>query len=66
MDERQFEKEKRRLAEAVRGACVQAAIAGYEQAAMDGLCHEGATEVAIDAIRRLDMEAIIHSLDTEN
>jgi F0F1-type ATP synthase membrane subunit b/b' len=53
MDEQRLQNEKRELAEAVQAACVQAAVAGYEQAAMDGLCHEGAMEVAVDAIRRL-------------
>jgi len=51
--------EKRRLAEAVRKACIRAALAGYEQAAMDGLCHEGAWEVAVGAIRMLDVERLI-------
>ena len=32
----------RRLAEAVRAACVAAALRGYEEARMSGLCHEGA------------------------
>jgi hypothetical protein len=54
--------EQRQLAEAVRAACIQAALAGYEEASMDGLCHEGAWELAIDAIRALDIEAIILSL----
>lgn len=51
--------EKRRLAEAVREACVRAALAGYEQAAMDGLCREGAWEAAISAIRMLNLEHLI-------
>lgn len=54
---------ERRLAEAVRDACVQAALAGYEQAAFDGLCHEGAWENAISAIQRMDLEAVIQRLD---
>ncbi len=54
--------EGHRLAEAVRNACVQAALQGYEQAAMDGLCHEGAFEAAVEAIRGLDIEAILAKL----
>jgi len=53
--------EKRRLAEAVRKACIRAALAGYEQAAMDGLCHEGAWEVAVGAMRMLDVERLIQA-----
>ena len=51
--------EKKGLAEAVRKACIRAALAGYEQAAMDGLCHEGAWEVAVGAMRMLDVERLI-------
>ena len=48
-----------RLAEAIRAACVQAAQQGYERAAADGLCDEGALEVALDAIRSLDLDQIL-------
>ncbi|HSM57043.1 MAG TPA: hypothetical protein VK879_12900 [Candidatus Sulfomarinibacteraceae bacterium] len=47
------------LARAVRDACARAALAAYEGAAMDGLCHEGAWEVAVGAIRVLDVERIV-------
>lgn len=50
--------ERRRLAESVRQACVAAALAGYEDAAQSGLCHEGAWEAAVSAIRRLDVAAL--------
>jgi hypothetical protein len=63
MSEQRARQTKRRLAEAVRDACVQAALAGYEQAAFDGLCHEGAWENAISAIQRLDLEAVIQRSD---
>ncbi len=53
------ENEARQVAEAVRAACVRAALEGYEQAGMDGLCHEGAWEAAVDAIRALDLNAIV-------
>jgi hypothetical protein len=52
----------RRLAEAVRAACARAALDAYERAAADGLCDEGALEVAIDAIRVLDIDAILAML----
>jgi hypothetical protein len=47
------------VAEQVRAACIQAALEGYEDAAADGLCHEGAWESAIDAIRRLDLTVLL-------
>jgi hypothetical protein len=48
-----------RLAEVIRTACIQAALAGYEDASLSGLCHEGAWERAIDAIRELKLETLI-------
>lgn len=49
----------RQIAEVVRAACVRAALEGYEQASMDGLCHEGAWEAAVDAIRSLDLNSVL-------
>jgi len=51
------ESERFQLAEAVRAACLRAALRSYENARMDGLCDEGAFEVAIDAVRSLDLRA---------
>lgn len=48
-----------RLAEAVRRACIEAAAEAYEQAREDGLCAEGAWEVAIAAILGLDLKPIL-------
>jgi hypothetical protein len=46
----------------VREACLQAAHQGDERAAADGLCDEGALEVALDAIRSLDLDRILREL----
>ncbi|HEX7084794.1 MAG TPA: hypothetical protein VF198_00415 [Vicinamibacterales bacterium] len=43
------------LAEAVRAACVKAAIDAYEDAGIQGLCAEGRWEAALSAIRELDL-----------
>jgi len=51
--------ESRRLAEAVRDACLQAARRGYEEAAQSGLCHEGAVEASLGAVRMLDLKALL-------
>ncbi len=56
------EGERRRIAEAVKAACLQAAMAGYENAGISGLCEEGALECALDAIRMLDIDAVITGL----
>jgi hypothetical protein len=50
------------MAEFIRAACVQAAQQSYERAAADGLCDEGALEVALDAIRSLDLENLLREL----
>jgi len=50
---------KRRLAEAVREACLKAAREGYESAGISGLCEEGRWECAVNAIRSLDIKAVI-------
>jgi hypothetical protein len=46
------------LAEAVRAACVEAAVLVYEDAGLRGLCHEGRWEYALSAIRRLDRRTL--------
>lgn len=47
------------LAEAVRNACLEAAKEAYEDAGMRGLCHEGRWEIALDAIKHVNLDAII-------
>ncbi len=49
------------LAELIRAACIQAALEGYEDAAANGLCHEGAWEAAISAIQQLDLMTILQA-----
>jgi len=53
---------KRRLAEAVRDACLKAAREAYENAGISGLCEEGRWECAVNAIRSLDIEMVIAAL----
>ncbi|HEY8553994.1 MAG TPA: hypothetical protein VIL43_05585 [Burkholderiales bacterium] len=50
---------RRRLAQLVRDACIQAARDGYERAAMSGLCEEGALEAALSAIHMLDLDEVL-------
>jgi hypothetical protein len=47
------------IAEAVRAACLHAAVAAYEDAGIRGLCGEGRWEVAVQAIRGLDLQSLI-------
>ena len=55
------EEEQRRLAEAVRQACLKAAREGYAEAAQSGLCHEGAVEASLDAVKMLDLKAVLET-----
>ena len=52
----------RRLAEAVREACLKVARDAYENAGVSGLCEEGRWECAVDAMRSLDIGAVIATL----
>ena len=45
-----------RVAEAVRAACIAAAVRAYEEGGVSGLCAEGRWELAVQAIRELDLE----------
>ncbi len=55
------EQELTAAAERVRTACIEAALHGYQLASMSGLCHEGAWEAAIDAMRRIDLAEVLNS-----
>ena len=50
---------RRELAERVRGALVEAAVAGWEEAGLAGLCGEGAFEVAVGRMRSLELEPLV-------
>ncbi len=56
----------RKIAEAARRACVEAALAAYEDAQIRGLCREGAWEVAIEAIRTLDVTAAVAAVSASD
>lgn len=56
---------KTELAEQVRTACLQAALAAYEEAGMLGLCQEGRFELAVDAINNLDLSALTQASENK-
>ena len=47
------------IAEAICAACLAAALESYEDPSIRGLCHEGAWECAIGAIRTLNVRRIL-------
>jgi hypothetical protein len=54
--------EQLRIAKAVQVACIEAALQAYEDAGLSGLCHEGRWECAVDAMRGLDLRALLPTL----
>lgn len=54
-----------RLAEAVRDACVAAAIEAYERGGIAGLCLEGRWELAVDAMRAVEIASIVEACGGE-
>lgn len=50
--------EPRRIAERVRSALVQTALAAYADAGLRGLCHEGAWEAAVSAMRQVELDPV--------
>ncbi len=51
-----------KIAEAVRVACLEAALEAYEAAGMSGLCAEGRWECAVQAMQALDLDHILQKL----
>jgi len=54
-----FMNDQNRLAEAIRTACLEAALRAYEDAGISGLCEEGRWECAVQAIKGVDLTALI-------
>jgi hypothetical protein len=52
------------LVETVRAACLEAALAAYEDAGIRGLCAEGRWEAALAAIRHVDPSRVFAPLLT--
>ena len=47
------------LAGVVREACMRAALEAYESAGISGLCAEGRWELAMQAVRTLDLTQLV-------
>jgi pentatricopeptide repeat protein len=47
------------VAEAIRAACFKTASQSYEDAGLQGLCEEGRWEVALDAMKSMDLKPIV-------
>lgn len=54
------------LAEAIRAACLRAAVAAYEDAGIQGLCEEGRWEAAVGALQSIDLHKLIQELELAN
>jgi hypothetical protein len=51
--------QQHRIAKAVQAICIEAAIRAYEDAGLSGLCQEGRWECAVDAMRGLNLAALL-------
>lgn len=51
--------ERTTIAEAVKRACLEAAVAAARDGGYAGLCAEGRLELALDAIGALDLDAVV-------
>jgi hypothetical protein len=47
------------LAKRIRDACAEAALQAYDDAGLQGLCAEGRWEVAIGALKALDLTPLL-------
>ncbi len=54
--------EFKQTAELIRKGCIKAAVEAYETASQIGLCHEGAWECAVDAMKSLNIEELLNSI----
>ena len=53
------------MAEKIRDACMRAALAAHEDAGISGLCMEGRWEIAMQAIRTLDLGSVLEQVQRE-
>lgn len=56
--ENEIQEQLRQLATAVGDACFAAAVTAYENARIDGLCHDGAWECALQAVQTVNLESV--------
>jgi len=47
------------IAKRIRDACLEAVLQAYEDAGIQGLCAEGRWEVAVGALRTLDLAPLL-------
>ena len=47
------------LAKRIRDACLEALLQAYEDAGIQGLCAEGRWEVAVGALKRVELEPLL-------
>ena len=49
-------------AEAIRQACIAAALQASDDVGISGLCHEGRWEYTVDAMRQLPLRPLVQAL----
>lgn len=66
MNDTDYDKALYRIAEAVRERCIDEMRKGFEEGGISGLCIEGRLDLAIDRLRSLNLEPIVHAMRTKN
>ena len=51
--------QQHQIAKAAQAICIETAIRAYEDAGLSGLCQEGRWECALDAMRSLNLPAVL-------
>ncbi len=59
LDCKQYDESQAAVAEATRAACLEAMIRAYEEGGLSGLCAEGRWELAVDAVKSLNLTAAL-------
>jgi hypothetical protein len=57
--------ERARLAERIRGALLEHALAVHEDAGVRGLCSEGRWDAVVSALRAFDLDALLGERTSE-
>ena len=52
--------DREQLAEAVREACVRAALEAYEDGGLRGLCAEGRWEYVVQILKTFELTQVVH------
>ena len=59
LDGERYDELQAAVAEATRAACLEAMIRAYEEGGLSGLCAEGRWDLAVDAVKSLNLTEVL-------